>query len=80
MYHFHIDLVVVVHRNIVCVAAYLADVVVIVVVIVVVVIVIVVADHIDDSLYSNQDEGGKAKRGELGAWGTQWLALLRPVI
>ena len=40
LYHFHIDLVVVVHRNIVCVAAYLADVVVIVVVIVVVVVIV----------------------------------------
>ena len=40
MKHFHTDLVVVIHRDIVCVAAYLADVVVIVVVIVVVVVIV----------------------------------------
>ena len=40
LYHFHIDLVVVVHSDIVCVAAYLTDVVVIVVVIVVVVVIV----------------------------------------
>ena len=40
MKHFHTDLIVVIHRDIVCVAAYLADVVVIVVVIVVVVVIV----------------------------------------
>ena len=51
-------------------------VVVIVVIVVVVVIVIVVADHIDDSLNRDEDEGGKTKGGELGARGTKWFALL----
>ena len=51
-------------------------VVVVIVIVVVVVIVIVVADHIDDGLDGNEDEGGKAKGGELGARRAQWLALL----
>ena len=51
-------------------------VVVIVVIVVVVVIVIVVADHIDDGLHCDEDEGGEAKGGELGARGAKWFALL----
>ena len=50
-------------------------VVVIVVIVVVIVVAIVVADHIDDRLHSNEDEGGEAKGGELGTRGTEGLAL-----
>ena len=51
-------------------------VVVIVVIVVVVIIVVVVADHIDDGLHGDEDEGGEAKGGKLGARGAKWLALL----
>ena len=51
-------------------------VVVIIVIVVVVVIVIVVADHIDDGLHGDEDEGSEAKGGKLGARGAKWFALL----
>ena len=44
-------------------------------IVVVIVVAIVVADHIDDRLHSNEDEGGEAKGGELGTRGTEGLAL-----